>query len=178
MMREIFEKKKSPFYHFGQLFPLEKIPNDDFIEYLASGFESKSASPKELSEEILKLTNCHPYYTQQLAYTVWENCDDDLPFEEQINSAVNYLIQIHDIDYERLWQNQNQTDKKVLIALAQKEKNILTGPFNQKYGFTATSTVYSSLKRLMKKGYVIKSNINYELDDPFFAKWIDRKRKA
>lgn len=178
MMRDIFEKKKSPFYHFGQLLPLEKIPHDDFSEYLANGFKSKSSSPNKLSEEILKLTSCHPYYTQQLAYTVWENCDDNLLVVEQITSAVNYLIQIHDIDYERLWHNQNQTDKKVLIALSQNEKNILTDSFNRKFGLTATSTVFSSIKRLMNQGYVIKSDMGYELDDPFFAKWINRKRKA
>jgi len=28
----------------------------------------------------------------------------------------------------------------------------------------------------MKQGYVIKSNADYETDDPFFAEWIKRKR--
>ena len=30
MMRDIFEKKNSAFYHFGQLITLDKIPYDDF----------------------------------------------------------------------------------------------------------------------------------------------------
>lgn len=179
MMRDIFEKKKSPFYHFGQLIPLGKIPYDDFYNYLLKGFErSKCNNVEQVSKEILKTTNSHPYYTQQLASTIWDNCDESLSTEEQISKAVDNLIQIHDMDYERLWQTQNQTDKKILIALAQHEQNVLTETFNRKYGITATSTVFSSLKRLMKQGYIIKTNSNYELDDPFFAKWIERKRKA
>lgn len=176
MMRDIFEKKKSPFYHFGQLLPLKKIPYDDFYEYLIIGFDKKCTNVEAISKEILKLTNSHPYYTQQLASTIWDNCGDSLIPGEQIKKAINCLIQIHDMDYERLWQTQNQTDKKILIALAHHEQNILTESFNRKFGISATSTVFSSIKRLMKQGYIIKSDSNYELDDPFFAKWIERKR--
>jgi len=178
MMRDIFEKKKSSFYHFGQLLPLEKIPHDNFYEYLTKGFGNKCTYAETISTEILKITHCHPYYTQQLAFTVWDNCDGKLSPREQISKAIDSLIQIHDMDYERLWQTQNQTDKKVLIALAGHEQNILTESFNRKYGITAISTVFSSLKRLMKQGYVNKSKSNYELDDPFFAEWIERKREA
>lgn len=179
MMRDIFEKKKSPFYHFGQLLPLEKIPYDDFYNYLNKGFESSRCNNvEEVSKEILKITNSHPYYTQQLAFSIWDNCNKNLSAEEQISKAINSLIQIHDMDYERLWHTQNQTDRKVLIALSQFEQNVLTENFNRKYGITATSTVFSSLKRLMKQGYIVKVNSNYEFDDPFFAKWIERKREA
>lgn len=177
MMRDIFEKKKSPFYHFGQLIPLKKIAHNDFKKYLINRFGSKYPQREILSTEILKRSNCHPYYTQQLASVIWDNCNDSLCPEEQIGHATNSLIQIHDMDYERLWQTQNQTDKKLLIALSQNEKSLLTDSFNQKYGISATSTVFSSLKRLMKQGYILKSNSDYELDDPFFAEWINRKRK-
>ncbi len=178
MMREIFEKKKSPFYHFGQLMYLKKIPYDDFYEYLKNGFSGRCSHTGAISKNILDFTHSHPYYTQQLAFTIWDNCDNSLTTEENIEAAIHRLIQIHDMDYERLWQTQNQTDKKVLIGLSRHEQNILTETFARKYGIRATSTVFSSLKRLMKHGYVIKNKTAYELDDPFFAEWIKRKREA
>jgi len=178
MMRDIFEKKKSAFYHFGQLMPLGKIPYDDFYNYLIKGFSGRCSNEKTLSEIILKVTKAHPYYTQQLAFTVWNNCNDKLSPEKQIDNAVAGLVQVHDIDYERLWQTQNQTDKKVLIALSLQKQNILSEPVIRQYGLPATSTVFSCLKRLMKQGYVIKSGSFYELDDPFFAQWIKQKREA
>ena len=157
--------------------PLEKISYDDFSKYLIKGLYNKCKQAEALSSEILKLTNCHPYYTQQFAFSIWNNCNEGFTSEEQINRAIDSLIQIHDMDYERLWQTQNQTDKKILISLSQKEKNILTERFTRKYSINATSTVFSSLKRLMKQGYVIKTGSDYELDDPFFAEWIKRKRE-
>ncbi len=36
MIREIFEKKKSPFYHFGIVLTLEKISQDIFGGYLST----------------------------------------------------------------------------------------------------------------------------------------------
>lgn len=176
MMHEIFEKKKSPFYHFGQLFPLGKIPKDDFKAYIIKGFEEKNIQVDELSEALLNFSKCHPYYTQQLAFTLWENEEVNQSIDAMIAQAIDKLIKIHDIDYERLWLTQNQTDKKILIALAQKEQALLTVSFNKKYGIPATSTVFSSLKRLMHQGYINKIDNAYELDDPFFAEWIIQKR--
>ena len=35
MMEDIFEKKKSPFYHFGYRLTLKKIPYEDFHTYIS-----------------------------------------------------------------------------------------------------------------------------------------------
>ena len=69
MMQEIFEKKKSPFYHFGYLMKLGKIPQDNFYEFLKNGFSSlgEDMDAETIGRSILSFTNCHPYYTQQLA---------------------------------------------------------------------------------------------------------------
>ncbi len=176
MMREIFEKKKSPFYHFGQVMPLKKIPYDDFLEYVKNRLKGVYNKPEQISKKILEITQSHPYYTQQLAFTVWNVCNDNTDADRPVNMAIETLVRIHDIDYERLWLSQNQTDKKILISLANKEQNVLMESVLRKYGINATSTAYSSLKKLMKNGYVIKTTNGYELDDPFFALWIKGKR--
>lgn len=177
MMHDIFERKKSVFYHFGQLIPLGKIPYKDFYNYLMNGFSGRCSKADVVSELILIITGAHPYYTQQLAFAVWNDCNPTYTPEEQIDKAIINQVQVHDMDYERLWQTQNQTDKKVLIALSLQTQNILSGQIIKKYNLPATSTVFSSLKRLIIQGYVIKSNSLYELDDPFFAQWIKRRRE-
>jgi hypothetical protein len=178
MMREIFENKKSPFYHFGQLLSLDKIPYQEFKAYLIKGFSDHCENSSLLAENILSITDCHPYYTQQLAFIVWNNCTDDSSGENAVSDAVDYLVKIHDMDYERLWNNLNQTDKKIMIALSENEKNILNESFARKYGIRAVSTVFSSIKRLMAQGYVVKKNNSYELDDIFFAVWIVKRRNG
>ena len=64
--------------------------------------------------------------------------------------------------------------KKSQRKFSQYEKSILaqsaTSPLDSKREMP-TSTAFSALKRLSKQGYVIK-NGKYEIDDPFFARWI------
>ena len=177
MMQSIFEKKKSPFYHFGMLYPLGKIPYPQFKNYLAAGFIGITNKEETLSDAILKFTDCHPYYTQQLAFKVWELVEKEKDIENPVSQAIEELVGIHDMDYERLWNTFNQTDKKVLIGLSFNELSPLTEAFQRKYSIAAHSTTFSSIKRLMQMGYVLKNKKTYEIDDPFFVHWIKQKRE-
>lgn len=111
-------------------------------------------------------TQCHPYYTQQLAFQVWNILEQESQTVEVVNHAVDELTQLHDFDYERIWMAMNKTDRHILTILAQSA----TSPLDSKREMP-TSTAFSALKRLSKQGYVIK-NKKYEIDDPFFARWI------
>lgn len=174
MMRDIFEKKKSPFYHFGVLFVLQKIPYDDFNSFLKYGFSSITDYSEQLAEDILKFTKCHPYYTQQLAFHVWMRLERGAYQEAIIHETINETILIHDNDFERIWSNLNQTDKKILIGLSLSQAPLKT-QFNTQNDIQATSTVFSGLKRLCQNGIIYKSEV-YEFDDPFFKQWlIDRR---
>jgi hypothetical protein len=162
MMREIFEKKKSPFFHFGQLLHLDKIPYDDFKLYLLERL-SFVDNADEICNEILAFTKCHPYYTQQLASQVWE-IGRKGEMDNIVNEAIARLLEFHDLNFERIWLNFNNTDKRILMWLANNNKPYaLMG--------IAQSTISSSLKRILKDGYVIKT-AEYEVEDPFFRNWI------
>jgi uncharacterized protein len=175
MMREIFEKKKSPFYHFGQLFSLDKIRKENFRPFLTSGLSGVTENAGGIAEEILDFTDGHPYYTQQLAFNAWNLLNQEASILSPVEKAINQTVQIHDFDYQRLWMMLINTDKKVLTKLAQKE-NPASGALSQTSNLGPTSTIFSSLKRLMQSGHVIKTVKGYEIDDPFFKKWITDKR--
>lgn len=169
MMTEIFERKKSPFYHFGSLMRLDRIPYEDFSEYLSIRLQPVLPNMEQaVSEEILTLTNCHPYYTQQLASQVWELANYEDIREDVVRIAVERLTNIHDLDFERLWIGFNQMDKRVMLSLCEGNNPLQ----NRKF---PTSTTFSTIKRLMKMGYVIKLE-NYEVEDPFFRQWIINKQ--
>lgn len=168
MMTQIFERKRSPFYHFGMLMHLNKIPHDDFMRYIEDRLpQSPHINKTDVATAILNVTKCHPYYTQQLASQVWnimafEDAESDI-----VGMAEEQLTMIHDLDFERLWMNFNKTDRYIMLLLAkgQNVSSVRTLP---------SSTLYSGLKRLTQSGYVIKTT-EYEVEDPFFKNWILRK---
>ena len=167
MMTDIFERKKSPFYHFGMLMRLKKIPYEDFYNYVKERLDKVvSVDTEETVQGVLNFTGCHPYYTQQLSSMVWESAwyrkqDTGILLKESIRQ----ILQTHDLDFERIWMSLNNTDKKILRIFAKGEK-----PYENKA--IPTSTIYSSIKKLMKKGFLIKGESTYEIEDPFFKEWI------
>ena len=175
LMKKIFEKKKSPFYHFGQLFTLKKISYADFLSFLKTRFAKKTDHAVEISEKILNFSQCHPHYTQQLAFHVWMALERRVYSEDIVNETIETIIMLHDNDFERLWNTFNNTDKKVMIELAFEQSNLLSAPVLYKNA-SASSTVFSALKRLTEKGMLIKTE-KYEIDDPFFKKWIVKRRR-
>ncbi len=168
LMEDIFEKKKSPFYHFGQMMRLSRIPRTDFSEYIMTRLP-KIADNKAVSitNNILDFTKCHPYYTQQLAAHVWELVNYQEVTDNVVSLAIEQLIKMHDLDFERLWISMNRTDREILLQIA-------TGANPLQNRQKPTSTSFSAIKRLMRDGYI--TNIDkYEIEDPFFMQWIINK---
>lgn len=176
LIRDIFEKKKSSFYHFGYLFPLGKIPRSDFFSYLTTRFKKITKDHTSIADSILDITNSHPYYTQQLAFTVWEVLEKDSSIETPVELASKELISYHDVDYERLWNTLNRTDMKILIGMSLIDSSPLSIDFSQQFDTGASSTVFSGLKRLVQNGFIVKLKNGYEIDDPFFKRWIKERR--
>ena len=116
MMTDIFERKKSPFYHFGMLMRLKKIPYNDFYTYIMERLKSAIPSNTDLiTKEILAFTQCHPYYTQQLASMVWEIAVyRNIPINALIKNAINQITETNDLNFERIWMSLNNTDKRII----------------------------------------------------------------
>jgi len=168
MMTDIFENVHSPFYHFGSLMRLQKLPRDEFQVYLMARlepiFQDQTA---ELANQILDYTQCHPYYTQQLASYIWQVGMWEQKKTDVMASAIREITDAYDLSYERIWMNFNRTDMWILQRLAA-HGELQTGEYR-------TSTIYSALKRLQHAGHVIYTN-RYEIEDPFFGEWIMSKR--
>ena len=85
-------------------------------------------------------------------------------FENVVELAISQQVTEHNLDFERLWLNLNMTDRKLMAVLAKQGQSVVDANLR-------TSTAYSALQRLVKKGYVIKTE-TFEVEDPFFRQWI------
>ena len=166
MMTDIFEKKKSPFYHFGALMRLKKLPREDFYNYLSERLQaSYHEQYHSLANRILDFTDCHPYYSQQLAAHIWQIGQLQPETKDVFTAAIQEIVTTHSLDYERLWMHFSRTSKWILQRLASNT------PFNSSE--YKQSTIYSALKKMQHEGYVIYTD-RYEIEDPFFKQWLLR----
>lgn len=154
---------------YAQLMVLPKIPYDDFYTYIIERLQPVAGEhTSTIADSILSTTQYHPYYTQQLASQVWEILAYRQGDSNVVETAIEQLVMTHDLDYERLWLTFNRTDKRVFQSLCRKES-----PLENRQ--LPTSTLYSSVKKLMQQGYLIRSSV-YEIEDPFFMRWIQAKQ--
>ena len=172
LMTEIFEKIQSPFFHFGRLMHLSKLPHDEFLTYLKHGLHpvvDDDASSTAIAEAVLKDTRCHPYYTQQLASEVWNLISrGSAPSTVLVTQAADNLVSCHDLDFDRLWDTLPQSQRKVLLLICQ------SLPFTNVPDFPAT-TLYSAAQKLVKAGILIKTPA-FSVEDPFFHRWIESRQ--
>lgn len=92
MLENIFQNKRMPFYQFGQLIYLERIPETDWVEYIISRFrkDGKKIS-EELAKRICEIVDRHSSYVQQLAWNLYVETDDEAT-EEGLEAAVSGLL--------------------------------------------------------------------------------------
>ena len=156
--------------------PLSKIPCDEFSAFLIERLKTVCSIAETLADQILMITSAHPFYTQQLAFNVWNLLSQGQTSEGVVDEAVKELIQYHDADYERLWNTLISTDRKILIGMAMSDDSPLSNAFTLHNQISSNSTIFSGLKRLMTSGFVCRVDSKYQIDDPFFVRWIIMRR--
>ena len=92
MLENIFQNRRMPFYQFGQLIYLERIPEADWVEYIMSRFrkDGKKIS-EELARRICEIVDRHSSYVQQLAWNLYVETDVEAT-EEGLEAAVSGLL--------------------------------------------------------------------------------------
>ena len=120
---------------------LDKLPREEFHCFLAERLKNCFATnSEELANNILDYINNHPYYSQQLASSIWNIGTLQPETEDVLNTAIDHIVTTHGLDYERLWMGISRTSKWILQRLASNSV-LQTGEY-------PTSTIYSALKAI------------------------------
>jgi len=175
IMMQIFDNPSRPFYKSAKHFPLGKIYEEDFGKFIMERFlECNYKIEEDTISEILKLTECHPYYTQMLCHILYENNEDTKMIGmKDISKSVEWLVKRESGMYLTLWESLTQRQKQLLIGLAYEGyTGVFKGEFIGNYGLKSPSTVQKSLNNLIVKGIIEKANGLYGIEDPFLQKWI------
>lgn len=177
LMDEIFNDPNRSFYRCGRLFRLGRIPKDHFIGWIKERFATNNVSiTADLSEQIVGIAQSHPYYTQQLCYTIWKICHNSKEVQQSdIEEAVEDIIRNQTASFTNLWDDLTLKQRKFLIATAsEKFANFYSEEFILQSGINTASSVQRVVKSLISKKILEKENGNIFIEDVFFSEWIRR----
>lgn len=92
LMTNLFQSKRMPFYQFGEMMYLDRIPTEDWVQFIIGRFEKygKQISPS-LAEKICTTVDGYSSYVQQLAWNLLAETADTAS-EKDFNNAVDALL--------------------------------------------------------------------------------------
>ena len=128
---------------------------------------------RETIEEILKLTQCHPYYTQMLCHIIWEEAEAKKINQSTIEKSMKKLVARESSNYSNIWEGLSQGQKRLLVSIAEEETaEVFSGNFIRRHNLSSPSSIQKSLKTLLEKELLEKTNSGYTVENIFFKQWL------
>lgn len=115
LLHAMFLDKNRPFYKSVKHFKIKEIGKESWSEFITSKFQ---ATNKEIEEiyinKIFEFTKGFPYYTQQFAYELWNQCEskvDDENFSKTLKIIIEREEDLFGVEWDNLTPNQKKSFK-------------------------------------------------------------------
>lgn len=172
MMMNIFQSQRMPFYKFGQTIYLDKIPKEDWCNYIKERFESRGKSiDSTFAERICDTVECYSTYVQELAWSIFVETEKVVT-EEAYNEGVLMLLQ----NNTAFFQSQIATLTTYQMNMLRAVCDGVTSDFGSKkiidrYNLGTKSNITRLKNTLEDKELIETSNGNTNICDPVFKLW-------
>jgi len=175
LMRKMFQSKSRPFYNSGRVFSLKCIPAEKFSPWIEKRFkETYVIAGRDIIDEILNVTKCHPYHTQQLCYTVWKIArDSGKVVKSHIKEAISEILTEQAANFTNMWDTLSAKQRNFLVAFVlDHPENIYGKDFILRNNLETASSLQKIIKALTDKQIIEKDNGSILFGDIFFPEWI------
>ena len=176
IMEEMVTLPESPFYNLGKIIYLDKIPIDEFKRFIWKKFTSTGFKVEEsVIEKILDFTNNIPYYVQMFCYNLWnEKLWEKKIRLSDIEDCVKKIVKQNESYFIEIWDNLTSYQRRVLIALANKEvdERIYSYSFIRRFNLKSISSLQKAVAAIIKKRILHNKKEEMKFTDPFFCYWI------
>lgn len=174
IMETMFQHHSYPFYRFGDIIYLQKIAEEDWVEYICSRFESTGKHiSQEIAREICMLTDRYSSYVQQLSWFVWLKTRETAT-EADLRYAVNKLLDSCEPLFIQQTEDLSSYQMNFLRAIIE---GVNTG-FTQsavlrKYHLGTAANITRLKKALTEKDLITTvAAKRIEMCDPILALWL------
>lgn len=179
MMEQMFQDHSYPFYRFGDLFYLNKINEEDWVEYIRQRFDTTGKHiPEDLAREICRVTDRYSSYVQQLAWFVWlRTADEATASDADLQYGIDRLLDACEPLFIQQTEELSAYQMNFLRAIV---NGVHTG-FTQStvlntYRLGTAANVTRLKKALIEKDLItIPAPKHLEMSDPILALWLKRR---
>ncbi len=178
LMNKLFQNRRMPFYQFGEMMYLDKIPTEDWVPFICSRFESQDKKiSAELARRICETVESNSSYVQQLAWNVMAETGK-VTTEEDFNRGVDALLAQCSALFEEQLKGLTGYQINFIRALC----DGVSSDFGSKailetYNLGTKSNILRIKTALLSKEMIDFDKDNVFLEDPVFKIWFKRYMK-
>jgi len=171
---------RRPFYKAGPVMRLEKIPPDEFADFLDARFTRSGISAEPgLGAAIVDLAGNLPYDVQRLAHETWDDvraASRRRATLDDLHRALHRLLVEQDTIFEALWQRLTLAQRAVLRTVVVEDgRGLMSGDVRSRYRLGGPSTVQGALAALTRDDIVARDGDRYRVVDSLLREWVARK---
>ena len=175
MMMDIFNNSSSPFYRFGQMFFLQKIPKEEWIPFITKTFEKSGKKISiDFAELICDTIECHSWYLQQLCYFIWNATTAEVTketFKHGFLQLINTNSPMFMSDTEHLTSSQIE----MLRAVKDGVQQLSASDTKTRYRMGNPNTIAKNKRILQEKDILETNKGTLKFVDPVYRLWFERE---
>jgi hypothetical protein len=175
MMLDIFNNSNSPFYRFGQLLFLNKIPKEEWMPFIVETFEKSGKHiSDEFAERICDTTECHSWYLQQCCYFVWNASVTEVT-EESFDYGVTQMINTNSPMFLSDTESLAPSQIEMLRAIKDGVQQLSSIETKKSYAMGNPNTISKNKKVLKDKDIIEERKGRLRFVDPVYQLWFSQE---
>lgn len=172
MLMDVFTSPSMPFYKFGDILFIDKISTDEWILFIKRRFAQTGKTIDSRDAGLIaELTECHPYYVQQLAQLSWFRTES-ICTNEIVYSACNSLVMQLSMLFQHLTDELSNTQVNFLKALTKNVERLSAQNVINEYGLGTSANVTRIKKALVSKEIIDLRGDKVFFLDPIYSMWL------
>ena len=173
LMTTLFCDASYPFYKFGDIMFIDKIPEQEWVEYICHQFAATGKSiSQDLAALICKYAECQSSYVQHLSWIAWYKTEGQAD-KDTIDSALSDLLKQNSVFFQRDVESLTSLQLNFIKALADGvETGFSKKEYIRKYNLESSANIQAVKKALISKEYIETDNDRIYISDPMFKIWV------
>jgi uncharacterized protein len=171
---------RRPFYKAGPVMRLEKIPADEFSEFIEARFTKSGVRPEPgLGLAIVDLAGNLPYDVQRLAHETWDEVrvgSRKKATLDDLHQALKRLLVEQATMFEALWQRLTLPQRAVLRSVVLEDgRELMSADIRTRHRLGGASTVQAALGALRRDDVISREGDRYVVVDSLLREWVARR---
>jgi AAA+ ATPase superfamily predicted ATPase len=179
MLNALFGDRARPLFGQARLVPLDRLRDEDLIEFIGERFERAQRDPHEALDALLDLVRGHPQRAMLCAHHLFEQtprgATADLDTFDRVLTAVDR--ETKEV-FEKLWDDLTgkPNQRKVLLALANSAETLYNRRTLDTYGLKKGSAE-AAVRALIDQGEVQRAHTGFLIVDPLLERWLRQTQR-